>query len=354
MSNAACYTCDVFEQYQAHAGTELLDLVTVIKGPLIWLVIAIAGLWIVWVGFQVIIGSLDWANALKQAFFLAFGLAVFQGVTGGLIEEVFDAAVGILGSLCGAIMGNAGGATGITALMTAVENNLNGIFSLVSAFFGGSGWDVIGAITNAVFGIVLLIPYLLLLILFLAHTAVALFRITLICGISPFIIALGAFPFGRNLIGAGVRTIIGSIVTMVAITTVFSIIIGSVDQLQVLEKQNDLGPSDFATLTSGPYLLALILGWLGVALVSEAVNIAGQISQSVLGSVSAGVISGGSMRGASMATGAARSASGLAGAALGGARERISAGMAANPHFNGGQSKRSPASIYTDAPKNAS
>jgi hypothetical protein len=57
----------------------------------------------------------------------------------------------------------------------------------------------------------------------------------------------------------------------------------------------------------------MIMGWLGAALISEAVNIAGQVSSSVLGTVSAGIMSAGAMRGAAMGGSAARSGAGAMG-----------------------------------------
>lgn len=309
---SACSVCDVYQAYQTHATTVLDRLTDAVAGPLTVIVIALAGVWILWVGIQMFVGTLDLAGALKQIFFLAFGFGVFLGVSGGMVGEVFQAAVDVMGDLSATIMGEGGGAGGMTALLSVVEEAIRQVFNTATVIMGsGSAWDS-QFYLSILYGIALLIPYMLLLILFLAHSAVALLRLTLICGLSPLLVALSAFPFGRNLIGAGVRTVIGSITTMLCVTTVFSIVVSSVTDLGIGAEDN-MNPSEYIDFTSGRIILALVMGWLGAALTSEAVNIAGQVANSVLGSVSAGIVAAGAMRGGSLTASGARTAAGFIG-----------------------------------------
>ena len=214
------------------------------------------------------------------------------------------------------------------ALLQSVEDGIGGVFHIVSTIMSSGSWTQ--QIVNTVYGVALLIPYVILLVLFLAHAAVSLFRLTLICGMSPFLVGLAAFPFGRNLVGAGIRTIIGSIATMLCVTLVFSLVVKSVEALGFVTNA-DTDPSAFIDLSSGQFLLALIMGWLGAALISEAVNIAGQISSAVLGSVSAGIVAAGAIRGASMGASAARNAAGAAGRTATMARDRLRASQRPRP-----------------------
>ena len=146
----------------------------------------------------------------------------------------------------------------------AIESQITKVITIVSIFIGEPSWaGSISYVMRAIYGFFLLVPYGLLLILFLAQTATCLFRITLICGLSPFIVALSGFPFGSGLYAQAIRTLISAIATMLAVTLVFSIVTKCFDVLNI-GGDASLSPDDFATLTSGPFLLALIMGvaWL--------------------------------------------------------------------------------------------
>jgi hypothetical protein len=316
MAASSCNICEIFSAYQSHADSTLGTLVNAVHGPFQGIILSLVGAWVLWAGIQVFLGTLDFAGALKQAIFMVLGFGVYKGVDGGLIGDVFDACVNVMGGLSSALMDGGGGAglSGLDALLLAVETGIGGVFNIAATIMGSGSWG--DQIVNTFYGVALLLPYVILLVLFLAHTSVSLFRLTLIMGVSPFLIGMSAFPFGRNLIGAGVRTIIGSIVTMLCVTMVFSLVIASVKGLGVTADA-EVDPEAYIDLASGKFLLAMIMGWLGAALMSEAVNIAGQVSSSVLGTVSAGIMSAGAMRGAAIGASAGRTAAGAAGRAGG-------------------------------------
>ncbi|MHA7777201.1 type IV secretion system protein [Roseibium sp. M-1] len=305
MATTGCNICAIFTAYQSHAESTLDTLVSAIHGPLQTILMGIVGIWALWIGIQVFVGTLDLAGALKQVLFMVLGFGVYIGLQGGLISETFNVSVNVMGGLASQIMGQGGaGLSGLDALLRGVETGIGGVFNIATAIMGSGGWT--DAPKYILYGVALLLPYVILLVLFLAHTAVSLFRLTVILGISPFLVGLAAFPFGRNLIAAGVRTIVGSIATMLCVSIVFSLVIASVEGLGVTGDANVIA-EDYIDLTSGQFLLALIMGWLGAALISEAVNIAGHVSSSVLGTVSAGIMSAGAMRGASIGVSAGRS-----------------------------------------------
>ncbi|MEJ8476905.1 type IV secretion system protein [Roseibium algae] len=311
MADPACNICLIFTAYESHAEASLNTLISAVHGPVQVLALAIAGIWIVWVGVQATVGTLDLAGALKQIFFLVLGFGCYMGLNSGLIGEVYKASVNVMGGLSSTVMGNgASGLSGMSSLLSSVEQGIGGVFKIGMAIMGAGGWSEV--IQNTAYGVALLLPYVILLILFLSHTAVSLFRLTLILGVSPFLVAMAAFPFGRGLVVAGVRTIVGSIITMLCVSVVFSLVIGSVEALGVTG-DDKINVAQYINLGTGDFLLALIMGWLGAALVSEAVNIAGQVSSSVLGTVSAGIMSAGAMRGGSMGVSAGRMAAGAAG-----------------------------------------
>ncbi|WP_319567010.1 type IV secretion system protein [Cohaesibacter marisflavi] len=287
-----CTTCTVFEAFVDNSSGFVDQMVSNVEGPLTGLVIAIATVWIVWVGIQVVLGSLDVPHAVKQVVFMVLGFGAFLGVE-SIVSAVFDTTISVLGGLSASITGYSGaGTNGISSLLMAIESQITKVITIVSIFIGEPSWaGSISYVMRAIYGFFLLVPYGLLLILFLAQTATCLFRITLICGLAPFIVALSGFPFGSGLYAQAIRTLISAIATMLAVTLVFSIVTKCFDVLNI-GGDASLSPDDFATLTSGPFLLALIMGWLGCALMSEAISISGSIAGAMLGSVGASTLAG--------------------------------------------------------------
>ncbi|PLW77184.1 hypothetical protein [Cohaesibacter celericrescens] len=294
----SCITCAVFDAYIANSSDFMDQMVANVQAPLLTLMIAIAGAWTVWIGLKVVLGSIDTGSAIRQMVLMVLGFGALAG-SQALIGEVFDTAISVMGGLSSSITGYGGdGASSMGAVLETVETAIIKVFVIVGTFIGDAGWTEMPA--RLLYGIALILPYGILLVLFLSHTAVSLFRITLIGGLSPFIIAISSFPFGRDVFAAGIRTIISAISTMLSITVVFSIVVKSLDVLQV-GGDSAVSPDEFGSLTSGPYLLALMMGWLGSALLSEAVAISGTIGGALLGSVGAGIVSGGTMAAGGMA-----------------------------------------------------
>lgn len=210
----------------------------------------------------------------------------------------------------------------MSLLLSTVEDAVMKVFHLVSTFIGeGSVWN--GAIfVRLLFGAALLIPYFLLLIQFLAHTSVSLFRITLACGLSPFIVALSAFPFGRQLFMQGVRTIVSAIATMICVTLVFAVVIKSVEILDI-GGDAAISPTEVASMFSGPFMATLIMGWISAAFISEAVSVAGSMAGALLGSTGAGIMTGGTVRGGKAGASMGVKGAGAVGRAAGASRDRI-------------------------------
>ena len=307
----SCVTCSVFDSMVGNSSEYMNQLVSNIQGPLTALVVSMAAIWVVLLGIRVVMGVMPALEAAAQFLYLVLGFGCFVGLQAGLIQSVFDAAIALMGGLSAAVMGggNVGGASNMSTLLATIEGAITNVFVMVSTFIGDSGWSVGTLIVRTLFGVALVIPYMLLLIQFLAHTSISLFRITLTCGLSPFIVALSAFPFGRQLFMQGVRTIVSSIATMISVTLVFAIVIKSVEVLNI-GGDEALTPTESASLTSGPFLAALIMGWISAAFLTEAVSVAGSMAGALLGSTGAGMLSGGTVRGgkagASAAAGASR------------------------------------------------
>lgn len=293
----SCVTCSVFDAMVGNSSEYMNQLVSNIQGPLTALVVSMACIWVVLLGVRVVMGAMPAIEATIQFMYLVLGFGCFVGLQAGLIQTVFDASIGLLGGLSSAVIGGGdSGLSGLSSLLSSMEGAVMKVFHLVSAFIGDGSWYFGAKIVRLLFGVALLVPYFLLMIQFLAHTSISLFRITLACGLSPFIVALSAFPFGRQLFMQGIRTIVSAIATMICVTLVFSIIIKSVEVLDI-GGDVDIAPDDVINIFNGPFLATLIMGWISAAFISEAVSVAGSMAGALLGSTGAGIMTGGTVRG---------------------------------------------------------
>lgn len=339
MAEAACNICAIFEAYQEHAETTLETVVKAIHGPFLGLVTVMIGGWVVWTGIKVLLGRFELGEALRQAIFLVLGFGVYMALASGeLVKTVFTNTVNMMGGLASLTLdAQSVGYSGMDALLKAIEEVISQIWNIATALIGSGGsgfWASVTGIGATILGIVfalgLLVPYLVLLVLFLSHTAVALFRVTLVLGMSPFVVGMASFPFGRDLAGSATRTLTAAIVTMVSMAMVFALVKESIGAIGITATGENIEVGEWLDLASGKYLLALIMGWLGVALISEAASLAGQLTGVLYNGASAGTLSKSALRPAARGAGAVGSFAGGMAARGAGVAGRKALGAAAS------------------------
>src|SRR3546814_11173303 len=101
------------------------------------------------------------------------------------------------------------------ALVSAAEQGVWAIFGTAEALFRSAGWSNPGPILYAV---LLALPFVLVLISYFSQVVVAIFSITVLATLSPFMMFGYGFGWGRPLAYAGIRTLLSAFMLLFGAT----------------------------------------------------------------------------------------------------------------------------------------
>ncbi|WP_159096766.1 type IV secretion system protein [Pseudovibrio sp. Alg231-02] len=295
--------------------------------PMLAIFVSLACLWAVFQGFKVVTGAADIGWIATQFVFLFFGFGVLMALQYGLAGQVYEVTYNVMFGIPASIMGGGSGSNAVVELVSGIETAFMRPINMAKSMMDSAGFfDKVGYV---IFTGLIMLPFILMMIVFVTQVAIGLFRIMITCLFAPYIISLSAFPWGREQIMNGVRTLLGAIITLVAVTLVFSLIVKGVESLVPSGDGigTDLGNAD----TWSAYIVVILTAWSGVALIQEAVSLAGTIAQASLNAATSGAMMSGIggmassyMKGGGAAFKAGKAAIGVTNDALGDAAHSMS------------------------------
>ena len=315
----------IVTEYVNLANSFTQDLSQALLVPMQLLFMAIVGVWVVIQGIKLSIGRAN-PLAISQEFIFVIVASVLLGGQGpGLVNIVYQASLKTMGAAASVALtvGRQGGGsipaggdlgTGMDALVSAAEEGLMKVINMA--------WEIAGewSITNPLMilaAIVLLLPYCIVLIVYFSQVVISIFRIMMLSALSPYMMLGFGFGWGREMAVKGVKTVISSFMVLFGATAALAVMLYGVSSLGVGEEGVDVG--DWASITNPAFILAVALGWMGTAFMTEATGIANSITESALTNTGVGVITAGATASGIAAGKAFQNASGTQ-AAMGAAR----------------------------------
>lgn len=212
-----------------------------------------------------------------------------------IILAVFDTTITIMGSASSVVLEEAIQSSqvpetiqGLARLSAVAENGMSKVTAIAFAIADT------GSLTNPLkylYAILLLVPYFILMILYLSQTVIAIFRVTIVAAFSPFLLLTFGFGWGRQMTVAGLKTLLASIIVLFSSSLALGLIMYGVSSLDILNPNNDV--DELASLANPTFFIALALGWMGSAFMTEAVGMANSITGSALSNTSAGILTAG-------------------------------------------------------------
>ncbi|KZL20424.1 hypothetical protein PsAD2_01467 [Pseudovibrio axinellae] len=306
--NSGCISCPLIEQYVLSGSKFVNKYMEIAYEPMLVIFASLACLWAVWQGFKLATATTDLTWVASQFVFLFFGFGVLTALKFGLAGMIYEATTTLMFGIPGALMGAGSGADAITGLVTELEAAFTQPFAMAKTMMNGAGWlEKFGIV---LFVVALMLPFIIMMVVFVVHVAIGLFRIMMVCLLAPYVVSMAAFPFGREKIGAGISTLLTSILTLVAVTLVFKLIITGIGNL--MPGGEEISSDVLDDTAWKAYILVILTAWSGVALVQEATSLAGTLAQVTLNAATPGAM----MSGAAQTAGAY--GKGVAGAAKGG------------------------------------
>ena len=282
----ACISCPLIEQYVLSGSKFVNRYMEVAYDPMLVIFASLAALWAVWQGFKLVTATTDLTWVATQFVFLFFGFGVLTALQFGLAGQVYTATTTMMFGIPGAIMGAGSGTDAITGLVSELEGAFILPFAMGKAMMNDAGfWEKFGVV---LFVIALIVPFIIMMALFVIHVALGLFRIMMVCLLAPYVISMAAFPFGREKIASGISTLLTSILTLVAVTLVFSLIIEGIASLMPGGEEVSANVLDDTAWSA--YILVILTAWSGVALVQEATSLAGNLAQVALNAATPGTL----------------------------------------------------------------
>ena len=288
-----CFTCDALEEYSGLAEGYIDALAGTMYDPLMTLFLSLVGFWAIYTGYKFWLALVSPMQVLRDLFAIVIAYAILGTQGSTLITGIYTVSLDVMTGA--AVMAfsigpgspEVGAAAGIAALMEATEKGVEGVFSAAA--------DVIGSSSRFnplpyLFALVLVLPYFLVVVVFFSKIVVSIFRLMMLGIFAPFLVMFFAFGWGRNMAISGLRTLLSSIFVLFAASVSVGLLLYGVDTLvEGLEHEDVSGTN----LLSSSYLTVLMLGWLGVALMTEGIGLANSITGTILSNTAAGIITAG-------------------------------------------------------------
>jgi len=319
-----CFTCDIVGEYVNLANQFTQDLSQALV-PAMWLLfMSLVGLWVVIRGIHLALVPATITDFGKEFIFVIIAAVLLGGQGPELINMIYEAALGTMGSAASIalIVGkNAPIATdatslgsGMVELVRTAETAIMKIFSL--AWRIAAAWSITTPLM-VVYAMILIVPYFILWVAYFGQVVVSIFRIMMLATLSPYMMLGFGFGWGRDMAKAGMKAMIAAFIVLFASTAVIAVLLYALDNLGIDGKTNDDGIRALADITNPKFMLAVAMGWLGTAFMTEATGIANSITGSQFTNQAVATIVAGAATTA-MALGKAPGIKGLASSAAAG------------------------------------
>jgi|GEM_PF-2490567 len=290
-----CLTCDIVVTYQDLAGGYIESISTTMLPPLSVFFVSVCTLWVVIQGYKFLLGTAQLPDLLREIFFICIAQILFTVHSQDLILLVFQTTMDLMGGAAytvmeAAIQSTPSAATyeGLARLVAVSEAGMRAVINV--------GWEIATSwsfsnMLAILYALLLIIPYFLMMIVFFSQTVVALFRVMVIAAFFPFLILCFGFRWSREMSFAGLKTLMASILVLFGASVALGVIMYATASLEITAPGVDVESK--IGWNNADFILAVALGWMGTALMTEAVGIANSITGSALSNTSAGILTAG-------------------------------------------------------------
>lgn len=332
-----CLTCDMVVTYQDLAGGYVETISATMLPPMSVLFASVCTLWVVIQGYKFLLGTAQLPDLLRETFFICIAQILLSVQSEGLILMVFNTTLDLLGGASYAVLEGAiqdtlaaQQSTGLGQLVAVSEAGMRTVINV--------GWEIATSwsFTNMLailYALILILPYFMMMIVYLSQTVIAVFRVMVISAFFPFLILCFGFAWSRQMAFAGLKTLMASIIVLFAASLALGVVMFAVSSLEITAPDADVEAK--IGWNNADYLLAVALGWMGTAFMTEAVGIANSITGSALSNTSVGILSAGMAGSAALAAKMAKNSpagmmnvAGYGAAAIGGGKAGVQEAIA--------------------------
>lgn len=294
-----CFTCPIAQEYIGLTNDFTQDLMVALLPAMTALFLSIVGVWVVFNGIKMVLGKMDISGFFYQLIFVFISWTLLESQGADLVNTIFRTSLDTIGGTAAAALavGNNAGAgisgdslSGMVALLHMAEV---GIFNVL-----GMGQEImaLATLTNwlpLLYGLLLIAPFFLLFVVYFSQVVLAIFRIMMLASLSPFLMLAFAFGWGRSMAVSAVRTLLSAFMVLFGATAALTVILYGITALNIGDSKHASELSGMASLYNPTFFLAVALGWLGTAFMTEATGMANSIAGSSLTNTAVGVMTAG-------------------------------------------------------------
>lgn len=284
----------IIQEFVDLANEFTTDLSIVLIPGLQSIFIALVGIWAILSGVKVMFGTVNVRDFFKDFMYvcISYLLLFSQGKT--LVYTLFNTAFSVIGSAASMVI-NSGAkledtpeASGFASLAISVEEGMSQVVHMAMSI--AAEWSVTNPLT-ILYAVALILPFILLLLGYMSQIVIAIVRLILLASFSAYLMLAYGYEWGREMAKEGIKTLLSTFIVLLGSTVAVSLVIYGVTRLEI----GKTGSLDVETvsLADPAYLFALLIGWLGTALMVEGTAQANSISKSALTNNAAGIMTAG-------------------------------------------------------------
>ena len=256
--------------------------------PMAVIFASVVGIWIIVSGIKMALGRADLASFCRELLFVIIASGLMSGQGPSLVMMIYNTAIATMSGAASAVLQAAAAAPGTNiAGMNDASVSYTGVARLVYVAEDGfvsvmdMGWELwksfsVGNLTGPLTGLLIIIPWFLLIVTYFSQVMVTLFRVAVFAGLSPFIMLGIGFGWSQGMVWQALKSLMGAGMVLYGATLAVGISLYAVNQVPLDPEEIGLGGSLF----HGQAFLAIVLGVMGTIFVTEATAIANSITQS--------------------------------------------------------------------------
>ncbi|WP_175617057.1 type IV secretion system protein [Insolitispirillum peregrinum] len=255
------------------------NLTEALMPAMLALFMPLAGCWVVVTGIRLLVepGAVKGTIA-RDLFIMLLASVLLSGQANGLITDAYTASLDVIAGAAATAFDVAGGKPvegyeGMSALIAAMESAIQAVLEVAEGITTEGGWS---NWVPYLLAALLVFPFILMVVIYLAHVVVALFRIVSITAMVPLLALFLGFSWGRQMAVAGIKGVIGSGLVLYTCTLAMALSVQGVTSLKFPTAEDNLG--EFASFSNPEMLMAIAMGFLGIAMMREATGLANMIS----------------------------------------------------------------------------
>lgn len=292
-----CFPCRPVQGY-VDLTTDLVDKVSVaFNNPLLIVFSSLAVLWVVTNAGKLAIGMTDTKKIGHDFIYITISCALLGGQSVGLVSYIFNLSMDIMGGTSEAIFSAIGvnvGSTGYSGLVHLVATGSEAMARVMQVASAIARAGSLYNFANYLYALIIFVPFFILAVAYACQVIVAVFRLMMYAILSSMYAMAYGFDWGRSIASSTARGTLGAIVVMVACTTVLSLVVFGVTRVDIDPTAMSSGElNEFASFSNAEFLVILMLGIAGSALMTEGTSLVNSSMQTMFSNAAAGIMTGG-------------------------------------------------------------